>query len=412
MNTISIVYCPERFTQNHRIVAEQELLFAATPTQEVHLILLSPFAVTGEAVTKIGDRIWVYPCSTKNITLSIWSTLKRIRLIQKQDQFVKAPWTKTTMGSTFGQVYKQIDVVLTDEIVLSQIVGFYTARYFKAALSIVFIKDEFSFLRGNIFSSIRWIRTIFSRFLIKRAAAVSLGTALLENRYTKMYAYSPSILEKMHVLPKYIDFEALSHTEKTIDLHTKYPQFRFIIIVHTALLHRGDLKKCVEIIKGLKSHFDFAGFVVLGSVEPVYLDVLHIRASSYAKYFVFEGSSADFSRAPMSYFKSANLFLMRPDVYLYDTLLMYAFAATCPTVAIKTPEISSFFDGNDLFLVDTFEAAKIVDISMSIINSPATVKERVIAMKQGVSAMFGTMSVSYKEYLTALYNSFLFLEKK
>jgi hypothetical protein len=412
MNTISIAFCPDTFSATHRIVAEHQLLFETTQTKEVHLVVLSPFFNGSEKVTKVGDNMWIYPCSTKNIMFSFVSICKKVALIQKRDQFVSSPWIYNDSGKRFGFVYKEIGVVLTDEILLSQLVGLFTAKFYKALLSIIFIRDEFTFLYTNPLSFARHIRTQFSRYLIKQADAVSLSTVLLQNRYTKMYGHSPAQLEKMHILPRYVDFNSLSHTEVSVDLHKKYPQFKFIIILHAKLLRFGDLQKCTKIIDKIKPHFNFIGFVVVGSSNSIYLDTLAIQSSSYKKYFAFEGNSVEWQKSPVSYFKTANLFVMRPDIYMYDTLLMYAFAATCPTAAIATNEIKKFFDGNDLFLLDSFEANKISEITLSIVNKPAEVKERVISMKQGVSAMFGTMALSYREYLTSLYNSFLFIQKK
>jgi hypothetical protein len=216
----------------------------------------------------------------------------------------------------------------------------------------------------------------------------------------------------MQVLPRYVDFEALGSTPVQTDLHKKYPGFKFIIILHARLLGLGDLQKCIAIIKKIRPHFGFIGFVVVGNNELLVPEQLLVQTGSYKKYFRFEGNSRDFQSSPVSYFKTANLFLMRPDLQLYDTLLMYAFAATCPTVSIETEEIKSFFDGSDLFLLPDFDAEKISEIVLSIVNKPALVKERVIAMKQGLSNMFGTMQVSYKEYLYELYNSFIFAGKK
>jgi hypothetical protein len=115
MNTLSIVYSPDRFTPGHRIAEEHKLLFTSSPTKEVHLVVLSPFAAPSEPVNKIGDHMWVYQYNTRNIVFQIVSIVRKIFLIQKQDQAVKAPWTYADSGTKIGFVYKQIDVALTDE---------------------------------------------------------------------------------------------------------------------------------------------------------------------------------------------------------------------------------------------------------------------------------------------------------
>jgi hypothetical protein len=412
MNTISIVYSPDRFTSGHRIAEEHKLLFTSSPTKEVHLVVFSPFAAPSEPVNKIGDHMWVYQYNTRNIVFQIVSIVRKIFFIQKQDQAVKAPWTYADSGAKIGFVYKQIDVVLTDELLLSQVIGLLVAKKFKAVLSIIFVRDQFSFLLTSALSVTRALRTTFSRYLISQTSTVSLSTVLLQNRYTNMYKNSPSALEKMHSLPRYIDFEALAATPKTVDLHKKYPQFKFIIVLHTSTIGFFDLYKCLAIIKQIKPHFDFLGFVIVGNTESILPLKLMIESSKYKKYFAFEGSSSEWRSSPVSYFKSANLFIMRPDVYMYDTLLTYAFAATCPTISMRSSEIEQFFTGNDLFILDRFDTKEISKIILSIVNSPAEVKERVIAMKQGVSQMFGSMQLSYAEYITELYNSFLFAPKR
>jgi hypothetical protein len=217
MNTISIVFCPDRFTPEHRIAEELKLLFTSSPTKEIHLIVLSPFAAPNEPVSKIGEHMWVYQYNTRNIIFNFGTVIQKIFLIQKRDQFVQAPWVYADSGTKIGFAYKQIDVVLTDELLLSQILGLLTANKYKAALSIIFVRDQFSFLLTRALSVTRALRTTFSRYLISKASTVSLSTVLLQNRYTNMYRNAPSALEKMHILPRYIDFEVLAATPKTID---------------------------------------------------------------------------------------------------------------------------------------------------------------------------------------------------
>jgi hypothetical protein len=402
MNIISIAYCPTSHIDNSRIIEEHKIVTNTARASETHIIVHSQLFTDKDKVYMSDDKTWVYQIRTSNPIIGYLKIRTTVGKIKVKNLFTGSPWVYEGNGMRLGFTHKKIDIILTDEILLSQVAGSHASSYYKAPLSVVFASDLFSFSLSNLYSVLNSVRAIFSRFLIEKATAVSLGTVLIEQRIKNIYRDNLYILEKLFVLPRFIDFDALEKTVVVTDLRIKYPQFKFIIVVHTELMGFGDLSKLTKSVSLIKKHFTHVGVIVVGSIDLHPIDFIRIKLSRQSKNFVFEGDSRDWISSPISYFKTANMFIMRPDTRIYDIVLLQALSASCPSVIIKNKEINKFFTQEEMFLIDGMDSKKIYNIILDIVNHPADIKEKTIAMKGALEGVFKKMETDYTTYTSKL----------
>ena len=268
-------------------------------------------------IEKISENVWIYP------------TRSWIRWLYPFDA------VKVAKKEFAKFLPKIISVISTQDPFETGIAGWLIARKFKIPLQIQIHTDFLSPYFGKE-SFLNKIRVIVGKFLIKRADCIRVVSERIKNSLLQpktfpsrlqptTYNLQPSII----VLPIYVDIEKIKNTPVNFDVRKKYPQFSFIIMMASRLEKEKNIILGFEIMKELTRQYSKIGMVIIGDgKEKKNLERLVVKYS-LQKNIIFEGWQSDL----ISYYKTANVFLLTSLYEGYGLTIIEALACGCPVVS-------------------------------------------------------------------------------
>ena len=268
-------------------------------------------------IEKISENVWIYP------------TRSWIRWLYPFDA------VKVAKKEFAKFLPKIISVISTQDPFETVIAGWLIARKFKIPLQIQIHTDFLSPYFGKE-SFLNKIRVIVGKFLIKRADCIRVVSERIKNSLLQpktfpsrlqptTYNLQPSII----VLPIYVDIEKIKNTPVNFDVRKKYPQFSFIIMMASRLEKEKNINLAIEVMKDLARSYPKIGMVIIGDgKEKKNLERLVVKYS-LQKNIIFEGWQSDL----ISYYKTANVFLLTSLYEGYGLTIIEALACGCPVVS-------------------------------------------------------------------------------
>jgi len=214
---------------------------------------------------------------------------------------------------------------------------------------------------GHFFTN--GIRAIAARFVARGASAIHVTS---EDIKVSLVGIVRDIGGRIAVFPHFIDIESFQNEPVHINLHTKYPQFKFVLLVATPIESTQYITRSIEVLAGVLKQYAHAGLVIVG--ESVSARAVHAQAKrlGVGDHVVAEETSENL----VSYLKTANVFLMFETREDTDNLIAKAVACGCPVVSTSVgiaPLIIS--DGESGFLCASDDVGCFVGNVMKLLNS-------------------------------------------
>lgn len=251
----------------------------------------------------VDDKLFIYPTNSCCRAGYYFSTIRLARRIMKRTK---------------------IDVVFTQDPFETGLAGWIVSRVKKIPLQIQIHTDVFSpyFWQESFINK---IRVLLAKFLIPSAKFLRVVSERIKKSITASIKYPA---EKIFVLPIFVDVKKIQEAIVAVDLHQKYPQFNFIILMASRLTREKNISLAIKAMHDLVKKYPKAGLIIAGSGSEerrLRLQVIDYRLQANV---IFES----WTNEVFSYYKTADLFLLTSNYEGYGMSVMEAKVAGCPVV--------------------------------------------------------------------------------
>lgn len=242
-----------------------------------------------------------------------------------------------SVGKNIIGNYRDI-VISSQDPFETGLVAYFLKKKFSLPLQLQVHTDFLSPLFKNSFLNL--VRVIIANFLIPKADGLRVVSedisVSIKNKFNK-------IKSSIDILPIYVDFENISKEKVTNDLQKQFPQFKFIILMASRLTSEKRLDIALQSFKKVLENFKDAGLVIAGSGHEKGHLLAIVRQIGIEKNVVFVG----WQESLVSYYKTADMFLLTSDYEGYGMTLIEAAACCCPIVTTRVGIAKSTLFKND-----------------------------------------------------------------
>ncbi|MBU4347926.1 glycosyltransferase [Patescibacteria group bacterium] len=223
---------------------------------------------TGQA-TRIGNNVFVYPTNHICKFFYLWNIYKITKqIIKKNTIFTSSLLFRTMVQNSEKELDSRLRgndmkgkndrrgefggwVVSTQDAFEAGLAGWMIKKIFKIPLQLQIHTDFLSpyFKRESLLNK---LRVMLAKFLISRADGVRVVSERIKKSILRKSDFLREVgLPKISVLPIFVDIEKIKSAPIRIDLHRKYPQFDFIILMASRLTKEKNIVMAIEAMQGL-----------------------------------------------------------------------------------------------------------------------------------------------------------------
>ena len=205
------------------------------------------------------------------------------------------------------------------------LIGYWLKRKFKLPLQLQIHTDFLS----PYFWKESWknkIRVLMGKALIKKADGIRVvSERLKKSLLTLGYALNP-----IYVLPIFVDAEKIKNSPINADLHKKYPDYDFIILMSSRLTKEKNIKMAIEAFSEAISHkTEFRSLLLIVGEGPERKNL----ESRIVNYELSDNVKIEpWTDDLVSYYKTADLFLLTSNYEGYGRTAVEAQAAGLPVL--------------------------------------------------------------------------------
>lgn len=289
-----------------------------TLVEELHIVLLSD-RTHGLSETSLGKNVWVYPTNSSASFLRPWDASRVGKRLIFEKKFVRG------------------ESVITADSIECGWAGMKVKSKWHLPLEVQLHTDPFSpYFSG----SQNRVRKFFAKRVLKSADAVRCVSASVAEKVGESVG-----MEKVFVLPIYVDKEKLTGGQVSFDLHARYG-WHFIMLAVARLSPEKNLGLAIETLALVKKRFPETGLVIVGSgPEEGNLKSL-VRKLGLNGQVDFAGWQNDLT----SFYKTANLFIQTSFFEGYSLALVEAGLNGLPVVTTPVGIATELENGKDAYL--------------------------------------------------------------
>jgi glycosyltransferase involved in cell wall biosynthesis len=243
------------------------------------------------------------------------------------------------------------DVVTAQDPFETGLAGWLITRKNNAALQLQ-IHTDFLSPSFRKESALNRMRVVLARFLIPRASCLRVVSGRIKNALVREFGVTPSAIA---VLPIFTDTEHFRNAPVTTDLHKKYPQFDFIVLMASRLTREKNIPLALDALCEVVKKHPKTGLVVVGNGPEE--KKLKTESHKLKTNIVFEPWADDLA----SHYKTADLFLLTSDYEGYARSVVEASAAGLPVVMTDVGTAGELIqDGRNGLVVPTGDAPALI----------------------------------------------------
>lgn len=213
------------------------------------------------------------------------------------------------------------------------LVGWLLGLRYGASLQIQVHTDVFSqeFWKESFANK---VRVIMARFFLSRADGIRVVSERIKNSLlVNLKPNTQNLTPKISVLPIFVDAKKIQSAKVKVDLHQKYPDHNFIILMASRLTKEKNIGLAIEAMKEIlspKTHNLKPLLLIVGDGPE--RESLELKAKNLNLEANIRFEPAVDSRDLVSYYKTADLFLLTSNYEGYGRTVIEAMAAGCPVV--------------------------------------------------------------------------------
>ena len=170
-----------------------------------------------------------------------------------------------------------------------------------------------------------WLRSYLAKFLIPRANSIRVVSERVKHSIIKIF---PRRQLNISVLPIFVDTERFSKLLPSFDLREKYKEFSFLILMISRLTREKNIGLALEALVQVVKKEPNVGLVIVGDGsehEKLKAQSEKLKINNNVK---FDGWTDDL----VSYYKTADLYLLTSDYEGYGRTIIEALACNLPVL--------------------------------------------------------------------------------
>jgi len=172
-------------------------------------------------------------------------------------------------------------------------------------------------------SMLNRLRVKIAKFLIPRATCIRVVSERIKKSILGRLNLHGEVQPPIIVLPVFVDVKKIQEVSTRIDLHQKYPQFNFIILIASRLTKEKNISLAIEAVKDLVKKYPKIGLIVVGDGPEKNNLKFKIKNLKLHDNVVFEPWSNDL----ISYYKTCDVFLLTSNYEGYGRTAVEALAS-------------------------------------------------------------------------------------
>lgn len=292
--------------------------------EELHLIVFTDRSYEFGGM-QLAENVWAYPTNSK----SRWFYgLDAIKIAKKQLLF----------SGSF-----RADVISAQDPFETGLVGYWLSKRFKRGLQLQLHTDPYEpyFKEQDELNKYRlWI----SRFLLPRADRVRVVSDRLREEIEKRY---PEIKGRVDVLPIFTDLADWRDATPEFNLHERYPQFKFIILMASRLVPEKNIGFAIDACQFVLRQYETVGMVIVGDGPERESIEEKIKERGLEGKIILEPWQHDIR----SHMKTADMFLLTSTYEGYGQTLVEAAASGLPVLTTLVGIAPTLFENEESGLV-------------------------------------------------------------
>lgn len=324
--------------------------------------------------TQIANNIFAYPTNSKNKLLCIFDAVEIGKSI-----IVNLP-KKQENSLAFISCQDPFECGLA---------GYLLKRKFKIPLHLQIHTDFLSsfFKKESLKNRVRvWL----AKFLIPRANCVRAVSKRIEKSILKKI----SSKSKIKVLPVFVDVKKIQETPMKTDLHEKYPQFDFIILMASRLTKEKNIGLAISAFAGIAKKYPKVGLVIVGDGPMRNNFKNQILKLKNGRNIILEDWVDDLT----SYYKTADLFLLTSNYEGYGRTVVEALAANCPVVMTDVGLAGDILKNEQNGLIAPVNNKTALQKALERMINDITLRAKIRNSSQDISSKVFTKEQYFEEY--------------
>ena len=267
--------------------------------EELHIIV---FSKKGYAQSQLSNNVFAYPTNSWAKVFYYWDAY----------QLAKSILSKSDFNSW---------VVTTQDPYDSGPLGWFIKKIFKIPLQAQVHTDIFSpyFQRESLANK---LRLVIAKFILTRADQIRVVSPRIKNSLVAVMKINP---EKIFVLPVFIDVEKYRQAAPQVNLHQKYPDFDFIVLMASRFSPEKNIPLAIKVFKKI------------AITHPRILLLIRGRGPEEEKLRVLVADCRNIKFEPWqdevySSYKTADLFLLTSNYEGFGMTVIEAMASGVPVI--------------------------------------------------------------------------------
>lgn len=174
------------------------------------------------------------------------------------------------------------------------------------------------------------------------------------------------------LLPIRAEREKILEAETKIDVHKKYPQFDFIVLMSSRLEKVKNITLAIESFKEVVKENKKAGLIILGEGTEKGSLISFTKKLNLEENVVFEGWQDDV----FSYMKTADIFLNTSNHEGYCLSLVEAALSKCPIVTTKIGVVGELINEENALICDVGDLNCVANAIKALVRDKEQAKKR------------------------------------
>jgi glycosyltransferase involved in cell wall biosynthesis len=287
--------------------AQKRMIWYGEIFSELHILVLNK-----KSKLKIKDQgskiknVFLYSTNSKIKPMAFFDAIRIGKKIIKENGFDA-----------------QNSIISTQDPFEFGVIGFLLSKISKARLQLQVHTDFLNkyFWRESFKNK---ARVKIAEFLLKRADLIRVVSKKIKN---SLKDRGLKLKAEAKVLPIYIDVEKLENQRPSLDIHKKYSHFDFIILMASRITKEKNIELAIKAMEELVKVYSKLGLVIVGFGPEI--GKLKAKSRKVAANVVFE----DWTNDLVSYYKTADLFLLTSNYEGYGRTLIEALSCKLPVIS-------------------------------------------------------------------------------